>query len=138
MKRAPVLFICQGVIILAKSNVEKQYEKLIIHRIAHLDTNPNHRAMLFLDFYCNGREYYEDLCDLLYSVSCDGLNTSIWLSPSGQIYGGEEKNTSADIHLLDCRDIPPFQGDILEQLDLVFAELYHLIKNSSNTSYCVM
>ena len=133
-----MLFICQGVIILAKSNVEKQYEKLIIYRIAQLDTTPSHRAMLFLDFHRNGRDYYEELCDLVYSASCGGPRTAIWLSPNGHIYGREEQKTNADIRLLEGTDIPPFQGDILEQLDIVFAELYQLIKNTSNTSYCVM
>ena len=117
-------------------NLEKQYKKLIIRHIAEIQACPERRAALFLDFHENGDDYYDRLCDLLFSVSTGETRTLLWLNPCGEIYSGLKQKAAHHIFLLDTKDLPAFNGDLLEALDCVFTRIYSLTTSNNRRHLC--
>lgn len=118
-----------------KTNIEKQYEKLIIQHIANINICPERRALLFYDFFQNSETYYEDLCDTLYCVSSGQLSGSLWMSQSGEIYASTHARSSEHSFLTDSSSLPLFQGDLLEHLEYIFIKIYSLV-NRQSSRFC--
>lgn len=121
---------------MTKSNIEKQYDKLIIHHISNIDVCPAHRAAFFLDFHQNSRTYYDELCDLLYVLSVGELFAPLWMSHSGQVYACTHPKEKHDVFLADCRELPAFTGDLVEHLDYVFSRIYSQSGSTQTPQLC--
>lgn len=121
---------------MTKSNIEKQYEKLIARHISSLDVCPDRRASLFLDFHRNSRTYYEELCDLLYVLSTGELFAPLWLNHSGLVYASTHPSGDHDIFLADFRELPAFCGDLVDHLDYVFSKIYSLSDSGQALPFC--
>lgn len=122
--------------IMTKSNIEKQYQKLVIHYISHLEICPEQRAALFLDFHENSSQYYDDLCDILYCASTDDTPVPIWLDPCGEVYLSAHRRNASHTFLMDSKDLPHFKGDLLEHFDYVFTRIYALIGQNTIARPC--
>lgn len=109
---------------MTRSNIEKQYQKFMIRHIANIQVCPEYRASLFLDFYENADTYYDNLCDTLYLASVGEVSTPLWLRHNGEVYAASRCKSVRDIFLMDARDLPAFNGDLLEHFDYVFSRIY--------------
>jgi len=118
-----------------KSNLEKQYEKLMIRHISYSTLGPESRCSAFMDFYNNSDAYYENLCEMLYNVSINDEAQSIWMTTSGRVYTGNIIQNINDSFIFNSDALPPFDDDLIEQLDVIFAKIYALTpENSSKCS----
>ena len=109
-----------------KTSFERQFEKLIIRHLAFMDTTPEDRAQYIYDFHLNAETYYDNLCDMLYAAAIGAIDGPLWLTPSGEVYQGQDPRKRNDISLMTSDDIPVFAADITEQLGIVFLRLYRL------------
>lgn len=107
-----------------KTILEQQFEKRVLYHICTQDISLAHRISLLQDFHNNSGAYYDGLCDILYAASKDVLESSIWMTPSGQFYALPEKQNDRDLHLCPCSEIPPFYGDLVVQLEHIFLRMF--------------
>lgn len=114
-----------------KTIMEQQYEKRILYHICTRDISLAHRISLLQDFHNNSREYYDRLCDILYAASKGHLHSPIWLTESGQFYVLPEQIKDSDLCISTCDDIPPFNGDLVEQLEHIFLCIYRKMTHST-------
>lgn len=121
---------------MTKSTIEKQYTKLMIHYISNLELCPDQRAALFLDFHENARSYYEELCHVLYRASTEDVSMPIWLNPNGEVYVSANRRNTMHTFLMDCADLPDFNGDIVEHFDHVFTKIYALVGQKAISRPC--
>lgn len=113
---------------MAKSSMEKQYEKLIVRHISNMDIDADQRAFLFLDFFNNSEVYYENLCTYLYEMSIGELEAPIWMKPNGDVYACSHCKNKYDSYLLHSYELPVFNGDLQEHLEIIFTRIYSLSK----------
>ena len=106
-----------------KSMYERNYEKLIISSIAERECESCERADLFLDFYTNSSEYYEELCDALFRLSSGEKRGTLFMSLSGKPYISDTKANKSDKVLFCDAEIPEFNSDLHEQLTF-FADCF--------------
>lgn len=109
---------------MTSSNIEKQYQKLMIHHISNIQVCPEFRAALFLDFHENADAYYDNLCDTLYLAAVGEITTPLWLRHNGEVYASAEQQSLRDVFLLDAGDLPAFKGDLMEHFDYAFSRIY--------------
>lgn len=109
-----------------KTSFERQFEKLIIRHLAFIDASPEDRTSYIYDYYLNAETYYDNLCDLMYSMAIGRIEGSLWLTPSGNTYHSQYPRKSSDIFLMSSNELPIFASDIMEQLESAFLRLYRL------------
>jgi len=115
-----------------KTSLEQQFEKRVLYHICTRDISLGHRISLLLDFHNNGCKYYEELCDILYAASTNSSPSSIWMTESGRFYILPHKQKDTDLCLCACSDIPPFNGDLVDQLEHIFLCIYQKMMHSTN------
>lgn len=111
-----------------KTILEQQFEKRVFYHICSQDMPLAMRVSLLQDFHHNSSNYYDGLCDILYTAAKGLLESSIWMTPFGQFYVLPEKRGESDLHLCSCAEIPPFHGDLVVQLEHIFLCMYQKLQ----------
>lgn len=109
-----------------KTSFERQFEKLIIRHLAFTEAAPEDRAHYIYDFHSNSEAYYDNLCDMLYAVAVGAVEGPLWLTPSGDVYYGQDPRRPDDVFLTSSDELPVFTVDITEHLEIAFLRLYKL------------
>ena len=104
------------------------YKQIIVQKISFAEYTPIRRSNLFYDFLMNGSVYYERLCDALYVLSAREIESDLWLKPNGDVYISVVAKSPDDVFLISGSDLPYFDGDLHEQLSVIWICLYKLIK----------
>lgn len=117
-----------------KTSLETQFDRLMINHICSLNISPHSRAQILFDFHENSSAYYENLCDILFSVSTHAVRAPIWMNHSGEIYASTHKKNKNDIFLLSSSEVPDFEGDIVVQIEYIFLCIYRI--SSRNFKKC--
>ena len=120
-----------------KSAMEQQYEKRILYHICTLDISLEHRVSLLQDFQDHREAYYDGLCDILYMVSKEYFESTIWMTETGQFYMAPCQRNGSDLSMCACSDIPPFKGDLAAQLEHIFLCIYRKMSHPQEPALIV-
>ena len=127
------MFFCKRSRNELKTILEQQFEKRVFYHICTQEHTLTQRISLLQDFHHNSNKYYDRLCDILYAAAKGHLESSIWMTPSGQFYVLPEKRRESDLYLCSCSEIPSFHGDLVVQLEHIFLCIYQkMVENKSS------
>jgi len=108
---------------MTKTFLEKKYEKAVIHSICTSSATEADKQKMLLEFHHNCEEYYASLCDSLYAISTGQDIKPIWITPSGNCYLSLTRLHNGDRILIYADEVPPFNLDLIDQLELSLSRL---------------
>ena len=108
---------------MTKPFLEQKFEQQVMRFIRKLELPAGKRELLLLDFHNNSSEYYINLCDALYAVSTGQNLKPVWLTQEGNCYLSLYAQASDDRLLIYPDEVPPFQLDLINQLEVAIAKI---------------
>lgn len=115
-----------------KTPTEQKNEDLVIQHIAHLQVSSNERSAYFKDFHNHSRGYYEDLCELLYTILLQHENCMLWMCHNGEVLT-HAKDDLTTRFLAKSEDLPVYDGDIINQINFVLNRVSGIKSQSSDS-----
>lgn len=106
-----------------KTQYELKFEELVTKSILSNEHPICSRLDVFMDFHRNSSVYYDFLCDALYVLASGASSDTLWLTPSGRPYLAPQQQAEWDMKLLSSQQVPAFQDDLVEQLEVALAAL---------------
>ena len=109
-------------------SLENIYERLVIQRIEEQDIPLEDKCELLLDFHCNSKEYYEQLCEYSYLLSKGNCELSLWISLNGKPHISLSAANVMDVNVLEPYEVKISPDDDL--INCISVILQNLSKNS--------